>query len=125
MNPRLTLRRVALGLALLLALTACGSDELSLIDDPGALEATYEYLVPTGTGDALDRGETVEILPPTLEAKVGEVIRIINEDERGHIVGPFYVGPGETLVQRFASPGVFQGNCTVHPSGQFELRVTR
>jgi hypothetical protein len=109
----------------LLILPACGSDELSLIDDPGSLEATYEYVVPAGSGEAFDRGEPLEILPPTLEAKVGEVIRIVNEDSRGHIVGPFYVGAGETLVQRFASPGVFQGACTVHPSGQFELKVTR
>ncbi len=108
-----------------LALAACGGDDLSLIDDPGALEATYEYTVPAGTGERFDRGEPIEILPQTLEAKVGEVIRIVNEDDRGHVVGPFYVGAGETLVQRFASPGVFQGACTVHPSGQFELRVSR
>ena len=106
-----------------LVFAACGGDELSLIDDPNALEATYEYTVPAGAGDAFDRGEPLEILPANLEAKVGEVIRIINEDERGHVVGPFYVGAGETLVQRFASAGVFQGNCTVHPSGTFELRV--
>lgn len=116
---------VALLAVALLIFPACGSDDLSLIDDPGALEATYQYLVPAGTGEALDRGELVEILPASLTAKVGEVIRIVNEDSRGHIVGPFYVGAGETLVQRFASPGVFQGVCTVHPSGQFELKVTR
>jgi hypothetical protein len=110
---------VALGLLV----AACGVDELSLIDDPGAVDATYEYVVPAGAGEAYDRGEPLEILPASLEAKVGEVIRIRNEDERGHIVGPFYVGPGETLVQRFASPGVFVGQCTVHPSGQFELSV--
>ena len=118
------IRPVAL-LAVALLLAACGSDELSLIDDPGALEATYSYVVPAGSGEAFDRGEPIEILPPTLTAKVGEVIRIVNEDSRGHVVGPFYVGAGETLVQRFASPGVFQGACTVHPSGQFELKVTR
>lgn len=125
MKQRPIARTIGLATVLLVLVTGCGNDELSLIDDPTALEATYEYLVPAGTGDALDRGEVVEILPPELEAKVGEVIRIINEDDRGHVVGPFYVGAGETLVQRFASPGVFQGNCTVHPSGQFELRVTR
>ena len=117
------MRRLLLLIVLGVLVAACVADELSLIDDPEAVEATYEYTVPAGAGEAYDRGEPLEILPAELEARVGEVIRIRNEDERGHIVGPFYVGPGETLVQRFASAGVFVGQCTVHPSGQFELRV--
>ncbi|NND84896.1 MAG: hypothetical protein HKN46_07080 [Acidimicrobiia bacterium] len=117
------MRRLLLLVAVALLASACGADELSLIDDPEAVEATYEYVVPAGAGEAYDRGEPLEILPAELEARVGEVIRIRNEDDRGHIVGPFYVGPGETLVQRFASAGVFVGQCTVHPSGQFELSV--
>ena len=115
--------RLLLLVAFGLFVTACGADELSLIDDPDAVEATYEYVVPAGAGEAYDRGEPLEILPAELEARVGEVIRIRNDDDRGHIVGPFYVGPGETLVQRFASAGTFVGSCTVHPSGQFELSV--
>ncbi len=115
--------RLLLLASLALVAVGCSADELSLIDDPEALEATYEYVVPAGAGDAYDRGEPLDILPTSLQAKVGEVIRIRNEDDRGHIVGPFYVGPGETLVQRFASPGRFVGSCTVHPSGQFELEV--
>jgi hypothetical protein len=106
-----------------LVVAGCGNAELSLIDDPEALDATYEYVVPAGAGEAYDRGEPLNIPPASLEARVGEVIRIRNEDSRGHIVGPFYVGPGETLVQRFASEGTFVGSCTVHPSGQFELSV--
>jgi hypothetical protein len=116
-------RRLSLLVVFGLVVVACGADELSLIDDPSAVEADYEYVVPAGAGEAYDRGEPLDILPAELEAKVGEVIRIHNEDDRGHIVGPFYVGPGETLVQRFASPGTFVGSCTVHPSGQFELSV--
>lgn len=55
--------------------------------------------------------------------RVGEVIRIVNEDDRGHLVGPFFVGANETLIQRFTSPGEFIGECTVHPSGQLVLTV--
>ena len=52
------------------------------------------------------------------------MIEIENEDDRGHLVGPFFVGAGETLRQRFSSPGEFTGECTVHPSGQITLTVT-
>lgn len=99
-----------------------GSDAL-LVEDPGAIVADYEYLIPAGTGERLTAGENIEILPAELDVKVGEVIRIVNQDDRGHFVGIFFVGAGETVTQRFASPGEFMGQCTVHPSGQIVLRV--
>ena len=40
-----------------------------------------------------------------------------------HHIGPFFVGAGETLVQRFSAAGEFEGLCTVHPSGEFILTV--
>jgi hypothetical protein len=48
----------------------------------------------------------------------------VNEDDRGHLVGPFFVGKGETLRQRFADTGTFVGRCSVHPSGEILLNVT-
>jgi hypothetical protein len=33
------------------------------------------------------------------------------------------VAAGETLTQRFKSEGVLEGDCSVHPSGSFTLRV--
>ncbi len=90
--------------------------------DPAG-QADFRFVIAAGTGEAMDRGELVEILPPELEARVGEVLELVNEDDRGHIVGPFFVGAGETLRQEFASPGEYQGICTVHPSGEFTLTV--
>lgn len=87
--------------------------------------ADHEFHIPAGTGDRIDRGERVEIIPAELEVRVGEVIRIVNDDDRGHVIGAFYVGAGETLSQRFASPGELAGECSVHPSGSFTLTVRR
>jgi plastocyanin len=120
-----TRRLAALALAGVLALTACGDDS----SDPGTEsaatvdEATYEFVIPVGAGEALDAGTPLEILPARLEVQVGETIRIVNEDDRGHSVGPFFVGAEETLTQRFSSPGEFVGACTVHPSGELVLVV--
>jgi plastocyanin len=120
----------ALVLVLVLApvvATGCGGDASP---DPAseAVEsvetATYEYVIPQGAGEALDAGTPLEILPAELEVRVGETIRIVNEDDRGHSVGPFFVGAHETLTQRFSSPGEFVGICTVHPSGEFVLVVS-
>ncbi len=106
-------------------LAACGSDggnELAVAPTEG--EADFEYVIPQGAGVALDAGEPLEILPARLEPTVRQVIQIENDDERGHLIGPFFVGAGETLRQRFSSPGEFTGECTVHPSGQITLAVT-
>ena len=107
------------------AFTACSSgDGGALIEaEAEATAADYQYLIPAGTADRIADGELVEILPAELAVNVGEVIRIVNEDDEGHFVGIFFVGAGETVTQRFASPGEFVGQCTVHPSGQLSLKV--
>jgi hypothetical protein len=117
-------RLIILPIILMMALSACSSEPESLFgDDSGSADADYLFTIPVGAGEALDRGEPLEILPAELEVKVGEVIVIVNEDDRGHLVGPFFVGGGETLRQKFSSPGTFIGECTVHPSGQITLEV--
>lgn len=120
-------RSVAAAAIAVVALVACGGDDpaqpsTEVVDETAS--ATFEYVIPAGAGEALDAGTPLEILPAQLDAKVGDTIRIENEDDRGHTVGPFFVGANETLSQRFSTPGEFVGVCTVHPSGQIVVRVT-
>jgi hypothetical protein len=114
-------------IAMSVVLCACGQGEPSggpgLVDTDAAGLATYEYTIPAGAGEALDAGTPLEVLPAELRTTVGETIRIVNEDDRGHNVGPWFVGANETLNQTFSSPGEFEGVCTVHPSGQLVLIV--
>jgi plastocyanin len=121
----IAVRRALIGVTASFVVVSCGDDgggapaaEAVVVE-----EATYEYVIPPGAGEALDAGTPLEILPAELEVRVGETIRIVNEDDRGHTVGPFFVGAEETLTQRFSSPGQFAGVCTVHPSGELVLRV--
>lgn len=89
----------------------------------GSASATYEYVIPPGAGEALDAGEPLSILPGELTATVGQTIKIVNNDRRGHNVGPWFVGANEVVRQEFTSVGTFEGLCTVHPSGAFVLNV--
>lgn len=117
-------RSLALVVVLSLAATACGGDDEGIdVTAAAGSGGDFEYTIPVGAGEALDRGEPLEILPARIDATVGQVIEIVNEDDRGHLVGPFFVGVGETLRQQFVSPGEFTGICTVHPSGQLILVV--
>lgn len=126
-------RRVTLALAML-AVVAVGVIGLVRAvgrdggGGPGAVpasaaQADWSYVIPAGTGDRLDRGDRIELLPARIDARVGETIRIRNRDERGYVLGPFYVGPRETLTQKFVSPGTFRGACAVHPSGEIVVDV--
>ena len=123
--PLRTMVAVFLTGLLAVAAVGCGDDgaqpqtEAVTVDDA----ATLEYVIPVGAGEALDAGTPLEILPAELEVNVGDTIRIENQDDRGHTVGPFFVGANETLTQRFSTPGEFEGVCTVHPSGQLVLVV--
>jgi len=125
-----TSRRVAIGIAALALplVTACsGSDSGAgpgFSAESGTDAATYEYTIPAGAGEALDAGTPLDILPGTLEVSVGETIQIVNLDDRGHNVGPWFVGANETMRQEFTSPGTFEGVCTVHPSGELILNVS-
>lgn len=114
-----------LAIVALVVFAACSGDrnDALVVDDPGVSQADYDYLIPEGTGDRIRAGEDVEILPAELDVNVGETIRIVNEDDEGHFVGIFYVGAGETVTQRFSSPGEYTGQCTIHPSGKLSLRI--
>lgn len=107
------------------ALVGCGDDDSQPQTEAVVDEqiATLDYVIPAGAGEALDAGTPLEILPAELEVDVGDTIRIENQDDRGHTVGPFFVGANETLTQRFSTSGEFEGVCTVHPSGQLVLIV--
>lgn len=109
-----------------LTVAGCGSNEPSRPGINAAGEDTpadHEYVIPAGTGARIDAGERIEIIPAELEVRVGEVLQIVNEDDRGHVIGAFYVAASETLRQTFSSPGELSGECSVHPSGSFTLTV--
>ncbi len=122
-------RAVAVALVIPLSAAACsagaaGDDGFKLQGADSASSADFHYVIPAGAGQAAIEGDPIEVLPAEMDVHVGDVIEIVNDDDRGHLVGPFFVGAGETMRQEFASPGVFEGVCSVHPSGQIVIKVT-
>ena len=95
--------------------------QVTKADDETVFE--HDYVIPPGTPDRIAAGEEIEIVPAELVVEVGDAIRIVNDDTADHIVGVFFVAAGETLTQRFNNEAVLEGECSVHPSGAFTLRV--
>lgn len=112
---------VVVGMAM--SLSGCGSGDRGLSVEPSTGRADFEFVIPRGTGERIDRGEDPDIFPRRLDVRVGQVIRIVNEDNRSHVIGPFSVGRGETITQRFASPGTYRGECSAHPDSAVEIRI--
>jgi plastocyanin len=102
---------------------ACSSDSsrFQVTGNEGAV--THEFVIPAGTAERTARGETVNVVPERLDVKVGDTLRIRNEDVSSQEVGIFNVGAGETVTMKFTTPGKLSGECTIHPSGAFTIQV--
>ena len=119
-------REIAAAAVIVLAIAGCSEGTGAFKQTEAAAEviAEYDCTIPVGAGLALDAGTPLEILPDNFNARVGQTIQITNNDDRGHLVGPWFVGAGETMRQTFKTPGEFIGQCTVHPSGQIIVTVS-
>lgn len=123
-------RRLLLAIAAstsLTMLTACSGSETPAIASYGEVspdeEADYEYVVPYGTSVRINAGQTVDLMPQYLKVRVGETIRIKNQDSRDYMIGPFFVAAAQTLSMRFTQVGTLSGTCSVNPEGTFEIEV--
>lgn len=85
---------------------------------------TYRYVVPAGTAAKLAAGERLDLMPARLDVRVGDSLVIENRDTKAQQVGPYLVGAGQTLRQRFEDPGTIRGTCTVNGAGTVTIVVT-
>lgn len=128
----IVLSTVALSAVLVTGACSHSTDNTASVSDRPDLELVeptdasydYDYVIPPGTGERMDAGEVVEIVPAELNVKVGENIRVVNEDVRGAAVGMFWVPAKSSVAMEFNSVGTLVGNCDVHPSGKFTITVT-
>lgn len=111
-------------LVLLAGLTGCADRRAGVEWRESGRPANYDYFIPAGTAARIAAGRPFDVVPQHLDVKVGETIRIRNQDSVGAEVGVFFVGPGETVSMKFTKRGVLRGKCTVHRSGEFTINVS-
>jgi plastocyanin len=90
----------------------------------GRSAETVEILVPAGTQQRLEAGEDVVVMPARLELRVGDTLRIRNEDEVAQSVGPYRVGAGQEISFTYGAPGVYEGYCPLSADDRYEIVVT-
>lgn len=97
-----------------LATAACGGDGGQV----------HELVVPRGTQERLDRGETVVVMPTVLRFEVGDTLRIRNEDVVDQSVGPYLVRAGEQFEMTYGSPGRYEGWCPLSLGERYEIVIS-
>jgi plastocyanin len=110
--PRLLLVALAV---LAAALAGCGG---------GSSPETVEVVVPAGTQERLDAGESVVVMPSVIELQVGDTLRIRNDDDVDQTVGPYFVTAGEEIALTYSVPGRYEGYCPVSEGERYEIVVT-
>jgi plastocyanin len=83
-----------------------------------------EIVVPAGTQAKLDRGELVDVMPAELYFKVGDVIRIRNDDSVDQYAGPYLVQAGQQFELKFGSPGKYGGLCNLSGGSTYLIVIT-
>ncbi|HQV56682.1 MAG TPA: hypothetical protein PKV27_01635 [Ilumatobacteraceae bacterium] len=129
MNLATPLRLIAAGVftvaAPAVALAGCGdsSGDAVATEQTFPEQADFQWVIPLGTADKVALGTHDKIFPAVLYVKVGQSIRIVNEDTIPYTVGPFSIGAKQTLEQVMRSPGTFEGECTTHKGARFLMIV--
>jgi hypothetical protein len=82
-----------------------------------------EIVIPQGAQARLDAGERVDILETEIRVKVGETVRIRNDDVVDHVIGPYYLQSGAALQQTYRTPQTIQYVCFVNPTEAINLVV--
>jgi hypothetical protein len=84
----------------------------------------YWIVVPSGAQE-ITATEFESFVEPIISLSVSgkNTLVIRNDDFVANSIGPFYVGAGETLRQRFYEPAVYQGVCTIN-QGPIRIEVS-
>jgi hypothetical protein len=117
-------RRTALAGALALLLLASGVAAWWL-SGPSEAERQVVYAVPPGTAARLAAGESVEVLPSTIELTLNQrdILIIRNDDTQPVQIGPFKIEPGQRFVQQYYNRGTYDLVCSIHASQRLRIVV--
>ncbi len=82
-------------------------------------------VIEPGTAEKIEAGLLDNSDYHRIEMTLGvkDVLVIENQDEVWHQVGPYWVAPGHTLVQRFYRPGTIRSSCSITAGKEVEIVI--
>jgi hypothetical protein len=82
---------------------------------------TIELVIPPGTQEKVNRGESV--LPDSMTFMVGDTLLVRNQDTEAHTLGPLYIPAGSSASLKLETPESLAYTCSFQPAQYFGLDV--
>jgi len=79
--------------------------------------------IPTGTADRIKLGEASPSIPDGLVFVVGDKLRVVNEDDADHQLGPLFIPAGTSAFLSFSQPENLAYACSFTPEKYLGLEV--
>jgi len=123
MNTRMARR--AFGVAMLAGLLIAVLAGAWWWRGPSEAQRQALFSIPPGTAARLAAGETVEVLPSTINLTLNQrdILVIRNDDSVPVQIGPFTIDPGQRFSQRYYNRGTYELMCTIHADQRLRVVV--
>ena len=82
-----------------------------------------ELIIPAGTANRIAAGEAINTIPEGLVFVLGDTLRIVNQDEANHELGPLYIPSGTSASMLMEDANKYTLGCTFQPSRYFNFDV--
>ncbi len=88
-------------------------------------ERELHIVIPQGTQAMMRLGQAENMMPDEIRLNINgqNTLVIQNNDIVEHTIGPFLVRPGEVIRQKFTSPSVYQGICSLNVAESISIIV--
>ena len=82
-----------------------------------------EIVIPAGTADRVDAGETVPTIPSEFVFVIGDTLMVSNEDSVPHELGPLWIPSGSSASLMMEDANKYTLGCTFQPSRYLDFDV--
>ena len=83
-----------------------------------------EIIIPPGTQAKLDRGELVNVMPANLSFRIGDVLRVRNDDTADQYAGPYLVQAKTQFELKYGATGRYGGLCNLSGGSSYTIIIT-
>lgn len=84
---------------------------------------TVELIIPKGTAERVEAGESVPSIPDDMVFVVGDKLQVVNEDIVDHQLGPLWVPPGRSASLVMEDANKYAYGCSFQPSRYLGIDV--
>jgi hypothetical protein len=121
----LALRRFLIILGISFVLVFVGSEVVYPLvrNDYDRAPQVVELVIPAGTAELVAEGQEVEGIPAELIFIVGDDLKVVNEDDAPHELGPLFIPPGTSATMRLEDASAYEYSCSFRPTEYLGLTV--